>query len=1859
MMPYFKKICFFSLLLCFSFADSMVDQVLKKIAITEGYGYKKANLDLLVGICKEIKNKNYGYAVPEFFGFNSAFMQAFIKTVLKKDIVEEWKLLIKNSGLSDITVLKTALKDKRFPDGFLDGLRDIESGIRKSFNDFVKTNTKDPVLLFGEVKNSTIDLSSFTQLMQSIKKNNEKLMVRSTGKEDTDELANAGGNESVANVGPDAAELLSAIGIVIASYFSEKSLTQRLGAGDISIPEDPLTPIIIQRMITGEKSRCGVMFTEEPEGALSKGLQKKTNGNPETSGLTIVQAAYGHNEGVVNGIVPVDTYLINREQEQYAVIRPKLFSVVPTKALKLGRKNNKGLAIVQPVLEPKAVEALKQLADRLEDYYKKPMDVEFVISNKLGKQTIYIVQARPIVHNKNQPMPSYLNFGDKTVAKMASMRGSVICSGGGELKFITNNRQIIVKKTLKVALDEYLGRSDKNDIRAILIEENAPATSHEATAFRSELKPVICMASNFPLVEQWTKKQNLKLVIDTQQQRVVEWQGDENLDINTFIEDAFAVYGWISYPLAQQLSVYSMIPAKQLDQLKTDLKEVLVSEKDPEFEAQLKIYAANPLHFLQKKFSILKDGSPDEAKKALKYLIVPVSRMYAIALKQSPVYRRRTERLYAHILQVSDRVLANLSVAPDNKYYLSKRLFPIHILETLFFQHHSDYEGLYGESVIKIWTQMHDEMRGVVGLADEGEIGKLLGVMGNYALTGELRENWKKFIVDLGAKGLSWDVLTAKIARLKKLTVLLQVAKEGGADAQKGFEKLTQERKSLELELGQEANRDKADFLLMIRLLGKLDMIPLWLHASFAKYHTIGEIGKLTKEVSDAKVFLENLTMYKERINALAVEGFSDPKKFIALWNDFETNIFSPLISDSFIKEVDSTNRLGKLAVTKVMELFVRKVDAMIKAVTGSSLFVVTSLPEDKTFVDIKADKTLLKQQINDKKNKIFTFHLMLQNYLLLLKKWLPFASFGNFTSVVLDVTQRFENLASKIGDHEQLEAKNFNVATVIIGGSAAWERQRIILNTHEKIFMWVHQDLEAIIANMVKRYGISEKEYPENFEEINKKFYEKEFTVRDEHETPTRINMSLIGTSLDANQLVLTYNLPQRNHSASVRLTYNMHSGTTTVFFNLFGYDTEGRWELSADFVEIKSTELAVAHTVSGTNEGLEVTWIIPKNATIKTVEDILHLMDILCVAADYSRAPATILVDEFGLTAESIKSFVALDRLYFGIRLAIDKALDDPNPATINAIFIILEKVLDPGSDYARNSEEAFVLTTMTTEDLHSFVNDLVADILEKSELLTKEHINYLCALLMKNQEYLLDTIGQFLSEMPCLKESDKRAIYTHAFYRAKKKPDWWSEELMEDQIFKNDELAQFIIDRGIAIFRITHDDGLFVDALAAMNKNQRVIFFDTLATALDHRDVSISKNAYLLFRDMLKNTQKYGTSTSIELKKSIGVFEKALKDQGKDAKTEALALLEAILHYPKTYNAPIVQEILVANADRVMTIFIDKIKKARNLEVLEDERERALGLFSKFSYAMPKKDITKKTVMHEYITKSAQLAIGTIDSGDEITSLVLTSLEMLYKTLETKDPTIKKINKLLIDNYLKGDIRQDLEKLFRRVKELSYDDTQRFITLLVNAIKQENRTAEINTMFKQYFKGLKSVREAGWILGYIIWLHLGTYQDIVPVVIDAPLSESDSNYWIAAEYIRLLKTFIDTHDLTKLSLVTFGKDPFEIYRKKMFDTEVLNHIADEKDFAELSDFVAHGAEVVLLTDSFEKLKKMLPDTVLSEPADILRYTILLNTEQFDKVPQAVIAKSTEQNKECISILKDFIKSNKTKKMPSITFS
>jgi hypothetical protein len=912
-----------------------------------GYGYKTANLMQLKELCtiinahQAVQDLGYEFAVPEFFGITSQQIQDFLKGPnINLDVVQQWKALIKKYFPAD-DEFKKALKDKKYPPGFFDEAKKIETTIKEKFNNiYIGSQSIDEII----TTLTALDREELKNLITKIAAQGEKFMVRSTGKEDTDKLANAGGNESIANVSPTAEALVNAIGIgendrlaVVPSYFGAKSLTQRLGAGDESIIEAPFTPVLIQRMI-GEKEdkplpRCGVMFTEEAEGALSKQRLRDENYKIKTTGVTIIQAAFGHNEGVVNSIVTVDTYYTDDSGIIHSLIKQKRFRIKPLGEGKLGRVDNGNALINLSTLEPNAVKALKLLATALEDYYKKPMDVEYVILNENKKKTIYIVQARPIVHDTKQQQASYLDLNHPTIQGLTKLDGQAIGAAGGALRFINGKDGSVVKKGIGEALSSYQSRDNKNDVQAILIGEMAPATSHEATAFRSESKPVMAIEKDFDTLAGWAESESAKLILDTQQQFVAQWKESFNPEhekiIKDFVDNGLAKNGWISYPLPQRVSIQGNITSEQRKILFQELNAKLfgnISMQDQLENFQL------PVNKLARQLKdwiyLVKTGTPQEAQEALAKLWLVFNFMPPQA-----DYAERIHQLQTYAALIISNLLENLTINSGDENYLGKRLFPIHFLETILFQHHKDSEGLYGDSVIKLWTQMKEEKKGNEAVTTTDTYGKLTGILASHGLTQDLKDTWKIFIESLDSTGKSMrDIM--KVSKLQRQITWLEKSMQALKPGSKNDELRQELQKDLDkvkAELGAQTISDddnnKAKFYQMLITLGKLDMLDLWLHTSFP--NALNDLAQLIKEFDDSQAFLIELLKYKQLIEDVNVAGFEDPTTFLKNWNAFQAdpgNILDYFIQDNlFMEKFKNAQGLGKLAALGVMEELVTK----------------------------------------------------------------------------------------------------------------------------------------------------------------------------------------------------------------------------------------------------------------------------------------------------------------------------------------------------------------------------------------------------------------------------------------------------------------------------------------------------------------------------------------------------------------------------------------------------------------------------------------------------------------------------------------------------------------------------------------------------------------------------------------------------------------------------------------------------------------------------------------------------------------------------------------------------------------------
>lgn len=134
--------------------------------------------------------------------------------------------------------------------------------------------------------------------------------------------------------------------------------------------------VVIQEMVFSEIS--GIMFTADP-----------INGNRNT---ICIDASLGLGEALVSGIVSADLYKVYNSKIIEKKIAEKALAIYPiksggTKTVSIDKQKQN-----LQVLTDKQIIELAKVAKKIENYYKKPQDIEWCIY----EEKVYIVQSRPI-----------------------------------------------------------------------------------------------------------------------------------------------------------------------------------------------------------------------------------------------------------------------------------------------------------------------------------------------------------------------------------------------------------------------------------------------------------------------------------------------------------------------------------------------------------------------------------------------------------------------------------------------------------------------------------------------------------------------------------------------------------------------------------------------------------------------------------------------------------------------------------------------------------------------------------------------------------------------------------------------------------------------------------------------------------------------------------------------------------------------------------------------------------------------------------------------------------------------------------------------------------------------------------------------------------------------------------------------------------------------------------------------------------------------------------------------------------------------------------------------------------------------
>jgi len=269
--------------------------------------------------------------------------------------VDAYNAFVNGAGLRERILLE--LNRKKFKDMRWEEIWDCATRIR---NIFLKKQIPDPLK------------SYLTEKIQS-HFSSKTLAIRSSAPdEDASGSSFAGLHESFVNV-RGTSSIIDHIRLVWASLWSDAALLYRQEIG-LDVDKSEMA-VVLQETVTGNRS--GVVFSQNP--------------NDETQ--VIIESVYGLNQGLVDGRVEPDRWVLDRDKKTVLSHKPaqREHWVIPSEHGVEMVALPQDLSGRSPLSNEEALD-ICELAYRAEALFKAPQDVEWTIKN----DTLYLLQSRPI-----------------------------------------------------------------------------------------------------------------------------------------------------------------------------------------------------------------------------------------------------------------------------------------------------------------------------------------------------------------------------------------------------------------------------------------------------------------------------------------------------------------------------------------------------------------------------------------------------------------------------------------------------------------------------------------------------------------------------------------------------------------------------------------------------------------------------------------------------------------------------------------------------------------------------------------------------------------------------------------------------------------------------------------------------------------------------------------------------------------------------------------------------------------------------------------------------------------------------------------------------------------------------------------------------------------------------------------------------------------------------------------------------------------------------------------------------------------------------------------------------------------------
>jgi pyruvate,water dikinase len=215
----------------------------------------------------------------------------------------------------------------------------------------------------------------YSELVSGIEKSfkNKAVVVRSSSiSEDSAKFSFAGIHESYVNI-KGTESILKHIKLVWASLFSDAAILYRKEIG-LDIRSSKMA-VIIQEFINSDKS--GVAFSK----------------SPDSDSNMMIEAVFGLNQGLVDGIIEPDRWLVNRSNG-------RIISYTPSSKNSLVAADTSGIKTIKvsktlvhkATLTDTQVSAIYELCKKVEGIFGVAQDTEWTFR----KRTLFCLQSRPI-----------------------------------------------------------------------------------------------------------------------------------------------------------------------------------------------------------------------------------------------------------------------------------------------------------------------------------------------------------------------------------------------------------------------------------------------------------------------------------------------------------------------------------------------------------------------------------------------------------------------------------------------------------------------------------------------------------------------------------------------------------------------------------------------------------------------------------------------------------------------------------------------------------------------------------------------------------------------------------------------------------------------------------------------------------------------------------------------------------------------------------------------------------------------------------------------------------------------------------------------------------------------------------------------------------------------------------------------------------------------------------------------------------------------------------------------------------------------------------------------------------------------